>query len=276
MGCRSPPSRATRFPSPVSLAPRWERSGGIHREKGVELVMGMRWPPSRGPAAWSAFRTKKERVFPCDLVGPGSDISPNSELAGDAGAAVDNGCSWTRGAGPRCPTVYRRGSPITSIPCSAAARGALEQRIQHGRAAARSMSAAPTLGLSPYVLVGSIRALPPVHGLGRPLGPRRLPWDPGAPEVSRLYMRTGPRRAMGLNRGGGSGGSQDGRGAQGRGEADRARAGRRPPSVSPTKGRSCRPWRRRSRNRTAIDDPASGFCRFPLLHAREAERRQRA
>jgi hypothetical protein len=28
--------------------------------------------------------------------------------------------------------------------------------------------------------------------------------------------------------------------------------------------------------RTVIDDPAGGFCRFPPLRAREAERRQRA
>ena len=63
----------------------------IHREKGVELVTEDSVDALEGSGRVARVRTRKNRVFECDLVVAGIGIVPNAELLAAAGAQVDNG-----------------------------------------------------------------------------------------------------------------------------------------------------------------------------------------
>jgi len=81
---------------------------GIHREKGVDLVLEDSVATIEGSGRVERVRTQKGRVLGCDLVVAGIGIVPNAELLAAAGAQSRTGCSWTSAARRPCPTCSRR------------------------------------------------------------------------------------------------------------------------------------------------------------------------
>lgn len=82
---------------------------GIHREKGVELVLEDSVAAFEGAGRVERIRTKKGRLLPCDLVIAGIGILPNSELLAAAGAAVENGVLVDERCRTSLPDVYAAG-----------------------------------------------------------------------------------------------------------------------------------------------------------------------
>src|SRR5438132_1834770 len=82
---------------------------GVHREKGVELVLEDGVAAFEGSGRVERVRTKKGRRLECDLVIAGIGIAPNSELLGAAGAAVDNGVLVDERCRTSLPDVYAAG-----------------------------------------------------------------------------------------------------------------------------------------------------------------------
>src|SRR5712692_3962544 len=114
---------------------------GIHREKGVELVLEDSVAAFEGAGRIERIRTVKGRLLECDLAIAGIGIVPNSELPAAAGAAVDNGVLVDEWCRTSLPDVYAAGDlanhwhPIFG-----------RLRVEHwnnayqqGRSAARSM-----------------------------------------------------------------------------------------------------------------------------------------
>jgi len=64
---------------------------GIHKEKGVELVLGDQVTGFAGTERAEAVLTRKGRRLPCDLVIVATGIQPNVEVAAAAGIGVDDG-----------------------------------------------------------------------------------------------------------------------------------------------------------------------------------------
>jgi 3-phenylpropionate/trans-cinnamate dioxygenase ferredoxin reductase subunit len=179
---------------------------GIHREKGVELVMEDAVAAFEGAGRVERVRTKKERVLPCDLVVAGIGIVPNSELAGDAGAAVDNGVLVDARCRTSLPDVYAAGDVANHLhPLLGRLRVEhWNNGFQHGRAAARSMLG----GTDSYDYLHTFWSDQYEHSLQYMGFADR--WDrvvfrgdPGARKFLGFYMKDGViRAAMGLNRGG--------------------------------------------------------------------------
>jgi len=82
---------------------------GIHREKGVELVLEDSVAAFEGAGRVERVRTKKGRLLPCDLAIAGIGILPNSELLAAAGAAVENGVLVDERCRTSLPDVYAAG-----------------------------------------------------------------------------------------------------------------------------------------------------------------------
>jgi len=82
---------------------------GIHREKGVELVLEDQVASFEGEGWIKQVRTKKGRVLPCDFLVAGIGILPNAELLAAAGAAVDNGVLVDEQCRTSLPDVYAAG-----------------------------------------------------------------------------------------------------------------------------------------------------------------------
>jgi 3-phenylpropionate/trans-cinnamate dioxygenase ferredoxin reductase subunit len=179
---------------------------GIHREKGVELVLEDSVTAFEGSGRVERVRTRKGRVVECDLVVAGIGIAPNSELLGAAGAAVDNGVLVDGHCRTSLPDVYAAGDVANHLhPLF----GRL--RVEHwnngdrqGRAAARAMMDGP----EPYDYLHSFWSDQYEH-LIEYLG-FAATWDRlvfrGDPESRRFlgfYLKEGiVRAAVGLNRGG--------------------------------------------------------------------------
>jgi 3-phenylpropionate/trans-cinnamate dioxygenase ferredoxin reductase subunit len=81
----------------------------IHREKGVELVLGDAVAAFEGADRVQRVRTRKGRVLECDLVVAGIGIVPNTELLAAAGAAMDNGVLVDEHCRTSLPDVYAAG-----------------------------------------------------------------------------------------------------------------------------------------------------------------------
>ncbi len=64
---------------------------GVHRDKGVRLLLEDSVAAFEGTGRVERVRTRKGQLLPCDLVIAGIGIVPNSELVAAAGGAVDNG-----------------------------------------------------------------------------------------------------------------------------------------------------------------------------------------
>ncbi len=121
---------------------------GIHREKGVELVLEDHVAAFEGGSAVERVRTKKGRVLPCDFVVAGIGIVPNTEVLAAAGAAVDNGVLVDEHCRTSLPDVYAAGDVANHLH---PVFGRL--RVEHwnngyrqGRAAAHAMAG----GARPY------------------------------------------------------------------------------------------------------------------------------
>ena len=82
---------------------------GIHREKGVELVLDDSVAAFEGTGRVERVRTKKGRVLECDMVVAGIGIVPNIELLAAAGAQVDNGVLVDAHCRTSLPDVFAAG-----------------------------------------------------------------------------------------------------------------------------------------------------------------------
>jgi len=113
----------------------------IHREKGVELVSEDSVEALEGTDRVARVRTKKGRVFDCDLVVAGIGIVPNVELLAAAGAQVDNGVLVDERCRTSLPDVFAAGD-VTNHLHPIFGRLRVEHwnnGFQQGRAAARSL-----------------------------------------------------------------------------------------------------------------------------------------
>jgi 3-phenylpropionate/trans-cinnamate dioxygenase ferredoxin reductase subunit len=118
---------------------------GIHRDRGVELVMEDSVAAFEGAGRVERVRTKKGRVLECDLVVAGIGIVPNTELLAAAGAAVDNGVLVDQHCRTSLPDVYAAGDVANHLhPLFGRLRVEhWNNGYQQGRAAARAMLGGP-------------------------------------------------------------------------------------------------------------------------------------
>ena len=179
---------------------------GIHREKGVELVLEDSVAAFEGAGRVERVRTKKGRILECDLVVAGIGIVPNSELLAAAGAAVDNGVLVDERCRTSLPDVFAAGDVANHLhPIFGRLRVEhWNNGYQQGRAAARSMLG----GTQPYDYLHSFWSDQYEHLIeyvGFAAGWDRLVFR-GRPESRKFlgfYLKDGlVRAAVGLNRGG--------------------------------------------------------------------------
>jgi 3-phenylpropionate/trans-cinnamate dioxygenase ferredoxin reductase subunit len=179
---------------------------GIHREKGVELVLEDSVAAFEGAGRVERVRTGKGRALDCDFVVAGIGIVPNAELLAAAGAAVDNGVLVDEHCRTSLPDVYAAGDVANHLhPLF----GRL--RVEHwnngyrqGRAAARAMLGGP----EPYDYLHSFWSDQYEHVveyIGFAAAWDRLVFrgDPASRKFLGFYLKDGVvRAAVGLNRGG--------------------------------------------------------------------------
>jgi 3-phenylpropionate/trans-cinnamate dioxygenase ferredoxin reductase subunit len=179
---------------------------GIHREKGVELILEDSVAAFEGAGRVERVQTKKGRVLPCDFVVAGIGIVPNAELLATAGAAVDNGVLVDEHCRTSLPDVYAAGDVANHLH---PVFGRL--RVEHwnngyrqGRAAARAMLGGP----EPYDYLHSFWSDQYEHVVeyvGFAAAWDRLVFrgDPASRRFLGFYLKDGVvRAAVGLNRGG--------------------------------------------------------------------------
>ena len=82
---------------------------GIHRDKGVELLLGESIGAFEGGERVERVRTLSGRTVPCDFVVTGVGIVPNVELAARAGAAADGGLLVDELGRTSLPDVFAAG-----------------------------------------------------------------------------------------------------------------------------------------------------------------------
>jgi 3-phenylpropionate/trans-cinnamate dioxygenase ferredoxin reductase subunit len=178
----------------------------IHRDHGVELVLGDSVAAFEGTGRVERVRTAKGRVLDCDLVVAGIGIEPNQELLAAAGALVDNGVLVDPHCRTSLPEVYAAGD-VANHQHPLFGRLRVEHwnnGLQHGRAAARAMLG----GSEPYDYVHSFWSDQYEH-LIEYVG-FAATWDRlvfrGKPESRKFlgfYLKDGVlRAAVGLDRGG--------------------------------------------------------------------------
>ena len=179
---------------------------GIHREKGVELIVEDSVAAFEGSGRVERARTKTGRVLACDLVVAGIGIVPNTELLAAAGAQVDNGVLVDERCRTSLPDVFAAGD-VTNHVHPIFGRLRVEHwnnGYQQGRAAARSLLG----GAQPYDYIHSFWSDQYEH-LIEYVG-FAASWDRlvfrGRPESRKFlgfYLKDGVVRAVvGFNRGG--------------------------------------------------------------------------
>ncbi|OLC15409.1 MAG: hypothetical protein AUH29_07895 [Candidatus Rokubacteria bacterium 13_1_40CM_69_27] len=179
---------------------------GIHREKGVELILEDSVAAFEGSGRVERVRTKKGRVLECDMVVAGIGIVPNTELLAAAGAQVDNGVLVDERCRTSLSDVFAAGD-VTNHMHPIFGRLRVEHwnnGYQQGRAAARSLLG----GEQPYDYVHSFWSDQYEHSIEYVGFAAR--WDRlvfrGRPESRTFlgfYLKDGiVRAAVGLNRGG--------------------------------------------------------------------------
>jgi 3-phenylpropionate/trans-cinnamate dioxygenase ferredoxin reductase subunit len=179
---------------------------GIHREKGVELVLGDSVAAFEGSGRVERARTTSGRLIECDFVVAGIGIVPNTELLAAAGARVDNGVLVDEHCRTSLPEVYAAGD-VTNHQHPIFGRLRVEHwnnGFQQGKAAARAMLGSPR----PYDYLHTFWSDQYEH-LIEYVG-FATSWDRivfrGRPETRRFlgfYVKDGlVRAAVGLNRGG--------------------------------------------------------------------------
>lgn len=179
---------------------------GIHREKGVDLVLEDSVAAFEGSGRVERVRTKRGRVLECDMVVAGIGIVPNTELLAAAGAQVDNGVLVDARCRTSLPDVFAAGD-VTNHLHPIFGRLRVEHwnnGYQQGRAAARSLLG----GEQPYDYVHSFWSDQYEHTVeyvGFATSWDRLVFR-GRPESRRFlgfYLKEGIVHAVvGLNRGG--------------------------------------------------------------------------
>jgi len=179
---------------------------GIHREKGVEVILEDSVAAFEGSGRVERVRTKKGRLLECDMVVAGIGIVPNTELLAEAGAQVDNGVLVDERCRTSLPDVFAAGD-VTNHPHSIFGRLRVEHwnnGYQQGRAAARSLAG----GDQPYDYIHSFWSDQYEHTIeyvGFAPGWDRLVFR-GRPESRKFlgfYLKDGIlRAAVGLDRGG--------------------------------------------------------------------------
>lgn len=179
---------------------------GIHRERGVELVLEDSVAAFEGSGRVERVRTTKGRVLECDMVVAGIGIVPNTELLAAAGAQVDNGVLVDARCRTSLPDVFAAGD-VTNHLHPIFGRLRVEHwnnGDQQGRAAARSLLG----GEQPYDYVHSFWSDQYEHTVeyvGFASGWDRLVFR-GRPESRKFlgfYLKDGLVHAVvGLNRGG--------------------------------------------------------------------------
>ena len=114
---------------------------GIHREKGVELVLEDAVAAFEGAGRVERVRTRTGRLLACNLVVAGIGIVPNGELLAEAGGAVDNGVLVDESCRTSLADVYAAGDVANHLhPIFGRLRVEhWNNGHQQGRAAARSM-----------------------------------------------------------------------------------------------------------------------------------------
>jgi len=114
---------------------------GIHREKGVELLLGESVAAFEGSGRVERVRTASGRTLPCDFVVVGIGIVPNADLAARAGAAVDNGVLVDERCRTSLPDVFAAGDVANHLhPLFGRLRVEhWNNGSRHGRAAAMSL-----------------------------------------------------------------------------------------------------------------------------------------
>jgi 3-phenylpropionate/trans-cinnamate dioxygenase ferredoxin reductase component len=178
----------------------------IHRDRGVDLVLGDSVAAFEGAGRVERVRTAKGRVLACDLVVAGIGIEPNQELLAEAGARVDNGVLVDAQCRTSLPDVYAAGD-VANHQHPLFGRLRVEHwnnALQHGRAAARAMRG----GTAPYDYLHSFWSDQYEH-LIEYVG-FAATWDRvvfrGRPESRKFlgfYLKDGVlRAAVGLDRGG--------------------------------------------------------------------------
>jgi 3-phenylpropionate/trans-cinnamate dioxygenase ferredoxin reductase subunit len=179
---------------------------GIHRDKGVELILEDSVAAFEGSARVGRVRTTKGRVVECEMVVAGIGIVPNTELLGAAGAHVDNGVLVDERCRTSLPDVFAAGD-VTNHLHPIFGRLRVEHwnnGYQQGRAAARSLLG----GEQPYDYIHSFWSDQYEHTIeyvGFATSWDRLVFR-GRPESRTFlgfYLKDGIlRAAVGLNRGG--------------------------------------------------------------------------
>jgi 3-phenylpropionate/trans-cinnamate dioxygenase ferredoxin reductase subunit len=178
----------------------------IHREKGVELVLGDSVAAFEGSGRVERVRAKSGRLIDCDFVVAGIGIVPNTELLAAAGARVDNGILVDEHCRTSLPDVYAAGD-VTNHQHPLFGRLRVEHwnnGFQQGKAAARSMLG----GAEPYDYLHTFWSDQYEH-LIEYVG-FATSWDRlvfrGRPETRKFlgfYMKDElVRAAVGINRGG--------------------------------------------------------------------------
>ncbi len=178
----------------------------IHRGKGVELITEDSVAALEGSGRVERVRTKKNRVFECDLVVAGIGIVPNTELLAAAGAQVDNGVLVDERCRTSLPDVLAAGD-VTNHLHPTFGRLRVEHwnnGYQQGRAAARSLVGGP----QPYDYIHTFWSDQYEHVIeyvGFAASWDRLVFR-GRPESRKFlafYLKDGiVRAAVGLDRGG--------------------------------------------------------------------------
>ena len=101
-------------PGPVPLARvRGDEVGAIYRDihldHGVELLLGTGVAAFNGHAAVEQVHTTDGRQLECDLVVVGVGVQPRTQLAADAGLAIDNGIRVNEHLQTSIPGIYAAG-----------------------------------------------------------------------------------------------------------------------------------------------------------------------
>ena len=178
----------------------------IHHDKGVQLVSEDAVDALEGLDRVTRVRTRKNRVFECDLVVAGIGIVPNAELLAAAGAQIDNGVLVDEHCRTSLPDVFAAGD-VTNHLHPVFGRLRVEHwnnGYQQGRAAARSLLGRP----EPYDYIHTFWSDQYEHVIEY-VG-FAASWDRvvfrGRPESRKFlafYLKDGVvRAAMGLDRGG--------------------------------------------------------------------------
>ena len=114
----------------------------VHADQGVELLLGNGVEAFEGGSAVERVRTSDGRVLECDFVVVGVGVQPRTQLAADAGLAVDNGILVDDRLRAGVPGVFAAGDVANAHHPHYGERVRVEHwanALNQGPAAARSM-----------------------------------------------------------------------------------------------------------------------------------------